>query len=204
MCTAVSFRVADHYFGRNLDFEHGFQEKIIITPREFPFIFRNHISIKNHLAIIGMAVEAESYPLYFDATNEAGLSIAGLNFPNNAHYFEFDAQYSCITPFEFIPWILCQCRTVSDCRSLCSNLRIINVPFNDQHPLTPLHWIIADRDESIVIESVKEGLNIYEDPYGVLTNNPPFPYHLYNIANYMNVSAQEAVNRFAPNEKIYA
>ncbi len=204
MCTAISFKTADHYFGRNLDFEHDFGEKIIITPRNFPFHFRNGSKLENHYAMFGMAVEAENYPLYFDASNEVGLSMAGLNFPDNAYYFDPGTEADCIAPFELIPWILGKCKSVQECRKLCETLRIINIPFNKQFSLTPLHWIVADRDETIVIESVKEGLKVYNNPYGVLTNNPPFPYHLYNICNYMNVTAQEAANNFAPNNMISA
>lgn len=202
MCTAITFKTDDHYFGRNLDYTHGFGEKIIITPRNYPFHFHCGINLNNHYALIGTAVEAENYPLYFDATNEVGLSMAGLNFPDNACYFESNDQSDCIAPFELIPWILGKCKSVEQCRKLCENLCIVNIPFNEEFALTPLHWIVADQHESIVIESVKEGLKVYEDPYGVLTNNPPFPYHLYNICNYINITAREPVNRFAPDKTI--
>lgn len=204
MCTAITFKTTDHYFGRNLDYEHGFGEKIIITPRYYPFHFRNGDILRKHYAMIGMAVEANNYPLYFDATNEMGLSIAGLNFPDNAQYFQPEDNVTCITSFELIPWFLCQCASVQECRTMCQSLRIVDTPFDESYPPTPLHWIIADRNESIVIESVKQGLQIYENPYGVLTNNPSFPYHLYNLANYMNVTAQEPVNNFAPEITINA
>ncbi len=204
MCTAITLKTTDYYFGRNLDYEHDFGEKIIITPRNYPFRFRSGAALDNHYALIGMAVEAENYPLYFDATNEVGLSMAGLNFPDNAYYFKPNDKSDCIAPFELIPWILGKCKSVEQCRKLCDNLRIVNIPFNEEFALTPLHWIVADRNESIVIESVKDGIHIYENPYGVLTNNPPFPYHLYNICNYMNVTAQEPSNHFAPKETIKA
>ena len=83
MCTAITFQTRDHYFGRNLDFEHGFGEKVVITPRNYPFTFRNTGRLNTHYAIIGMAVVDNNYPLYFDGTNEAGLSMAGLYFPGN-------------------------------------------------------------------------------------------------------------------------
>lgn len=201
MCTAISFKTNDHYFGRNLDYEHDFGEQIIITPRNFTLHFRNGSTLSNHYAMIGMAVEANNYPLYFDATNEAGLSMAGLNFPDNAYYFEPDVLMDCITPFELIPWILSSCDTVQSCMELCKKLKITRIPFNAQFSLTPLHWIVADHKESIVIEPVKEGIKIYNNPYGILTNNPPFPYHLYNISNYANISANEPDSNFAPNYK---
>ena len=204
MCTAVSLRGKNHFFGRNLDYEYGFGEQIIITPRNYPFHFKNGSEIVHHYAIIGMAVAADNYPLYFDATNEKGLSIAGLNFPDNAHYYEPDSRFECITPFELIPWILCKCKSTDECIALCKNIRITNISFNERYGLTPLHWIVADKDKTIVIESVQDGIHIYDNPYRVLTNNPPFPYHLYNICNYMNVTAEDIENHFAPNESIKA
>ena len=44
---------------------------------------------------------------------------------------------------------------------------------------------------------MKEGLKIYENPYGVLTNNPPFPFHQMNLHNYLNLTADAPKNRFA-------
>ena len=86
ICTAISLTVKNNYFGRNLDYEHNFGEKIVITPRKYEFKFRNGSTNNNHYAIIGMALPMDSYPLYFDASNEMGLSMAGLNFPDNAYY----------------------------------------------------------------------------------------------------------------------
>ena len=40
MCTAITFHAKSHYFGRNLDFEHDFGEQVVITPRNYPFVFR--------------------------------------------------------------------------------------------------------------------------------------------------------------------
>ena len=84
MCTAVSFLAKNHYFGRNLDYEFSYNETVTITPRNYPFKFRRMGENNKHYAMIGMAFVQENYPLYYDATNEKGLSIAGLNFPGNA------------------------------------------------------------------------------------------------------------------------
>ena len=86
MCTAVSYRTKDHYFGRNLDLEYSYRETVTITPRNYPFTFRKAGKLENHYAMIGMAFVEEDYPLYYDAVNEKGLGMAGLNFPRNADY----------------------------------------------------------------------------------------------------------------------
>ena len=72
MCTAAVYQTKDFYFGRNLDFEFSYGDEITITPRNYPFHFRNAGTIPNHYAMIGMAHVADNYPLYYDAVNEKG------------------------------------------------------------------------------------------------------------------------------------
>lgn len=198
MCTAITYCTRDFYFGRNLDLEYSYQEQVTVTPRNFPFTFRFQTTMEHHYAMIGMATVSEGYPLYYDATNEKGLSMAGLNFPGNAAYLPPKYSLDNITPFELIPWILSQCRSVEEAIPLLKRLNIVKIPFSQQFPLSPLHWILSDRTGSITVEPLSDGVHIYENPVGVLTNNPPFDYHMHNLKNYLNLTREEPENRFAP------
>lgn len=202
MCTAVTYKTKDHYFGRTLDLEYGYGEKVVVTPRNFPLHFGDKGTMKTHYAIIGMATVVADYPLYYEAANEHGLAVAGLNFPGNAHYFEDVGDRDNIAPFEFAPWILGQCKNLTQARELLGHINICNRSFSEKLPLSPLHWIIADKNGAITVESVAEGLKIYENPIGVLTNNPPFDYHMTHLGQYLNVTAYEAQNRFSEFELI--
>lgn len=197
MCTAITLTTHDHYFGRNLDLEYSYIETITITPRNFPFTFRQKESISHHYAMIGTAYVQDNYPLYYDATNEKGLSMAGLNFPDNAYYFPSEHGKDNITPYEFIPWILGQCATVKEARKLLEQLNLLHEHFSQDLPLSPLHWIITDRENSIVVESLENGLHVHDNPVGVLTNNPPFEMQLFHLNNYMNLSNDPPENHFA-------
>ncbi len=197
MCTAVTYNTKDHYFGRNLDLEYSYKETVTITPRNYPFKFRKVNEINSHYAIIGMAYVAEGYPLYYDATNEKGLGMAGLNFPDNADYKDVKEGMDNIAPFEFIPWILSQCANLDEVKVLLQKLNIANINFSEQLPASPLHWIISDKESSITVESVKDGLKIYDNPVGVLTNNPTFDIHMFNLNNYMNLSIEQPENNFS-------
>ena len=197
MCTAVTYKTSDFYFGRTLDYEYSYMEEVTITPKNYPLHFKEKPTMKNHYAIIGMAYVAENYPLYYDAINEQGLGMAGLNFVGNAHYNEAVEGKDNIAQFEFIPWILSQCASVKEAKKLIEKMNILNIPFNKQLPLAQLHWIIADSEEAITVESVKEGIKIYENPVGVLTNNPPFDKQIFELNNYMNLSAKTPKNNFA-------
>ena len=197
MCTAISFTTKDHYFGRNLDLEYSYIETVTITPRNYPLLFRKKESLNTHYAMIGIAYVHNGYPLYYDATNEMGLSMAGLNFPRNADYKPEMPEKDNITPFEFIPWILGQCSTVKDAKVLLDKINLLEEHYNNKLPLSPLHWMISDRESSITVESVKDGLKIYENPVGVLTNNPTFDMQLFHLNNYMNLSPQKPENCFS-------
>lgn len=194
MCTSIHF---NNFFGRNLDLDFSYGEQVIITPRNFPFSFRMLEEIPTHYAIIGIGIISQGYPLYFDAMNEKGLCMAGLNFPDNACYLPICHGADNLAPFEFIPYILSKCATVNDARKLLTRINIADIAFSEDLPNTPLHWAIADREQSIVIEPLKNALKIYDNPIGVLTNNPTFDYHLTNLANYISVTNEEPKNRFS-------
>ncbi len=196
MCTAVAFQSRDFYFGRNLDLDYSYHEEIVVTPRNFPFIFRRVRGIPSHYAMVGVAYVKDGYPLYYEATNEAGLSMAGLNFPGNADYKPPVEGKDNVAPFEFIPWILSRCATIDQAKQKLLKLNLADIPFNDELPTAPLHWMISGRDGSVTVESVKDGLKIYDNPVGVLTNNPDFAYHMTNLSNYMTLSPEPPVNHF--------
>ena len=169
--------------GRNLDYEFSYGEEVTVTPRNYPFAFLHGGTMESHYAMIGMAFVAEGYPLYYDAVNEKGLGMAGLNFVGNAVYRDAvrgkDAAY--VAQFELIPWILGRCGSVREAKAALSGMAITGTPFSPQLPTAQLHWMIADREACIVVESTEDGLHIYDNPVGVLTNNPPFPMQLFAL-----------------------
>lgn len=197
MCTAISYKTNDHYFGRNLDLEYSYEESVVITPRYYPFKFRKEREFPKHYAIIGIAYVEQDYPLYYDATNEKGLSMASLSFPGNAVYkCEQDDKYN-VAPFEIIPWVLGQCRDVKEARHLLEKTNLIKLAYNKELPLTALHFMVSDKYETIVVEPMEDGLHIYANPVKVLANNPVFPYHLHHLNDYMYLTKKEPVNHFA-------
>ncbi|MCM1122123.1 MAG: choloylglycine hydrolase [Eubacterium sp.] len=198
MCTAATYKTKDFYFGRTLDYEFSYGDEVTVTPRNYPFRFLEMGTRDSHYAMIGMACIMKDYPLYYDAVNEKGLGMAGLNFVGNAFYNKRKEGKDNIAQFEFIPWILCQCTTVKEARKLLDRINLTNIPFSDDLPLAQLHWIIADKDEAIVVESMSTGLKVYDNPVGVLTNNPPFDMQMSALCNYMALSVQPPKCSFAP------
>ena len=196
MCTAATYKTEDFYFGRTLDYEFSYMEEVTIAPRNYQFHFKEKQTQNNHYAIIGMAFISDNYPLYYDAVNEKGLAIAGLNFVGNAYYNERQLNKENIAQFELIPYLLGSCSSVKEVKKLLEKINITNEPFSEELPLAQLHWIISDKEECITLESVKEGLKIYDNPVGVLTNNPTFDKQLFNLNNYSGLSPKNKENTF--------
>ncbi len=198
MCTSIAWKNGDFYFGRNLDLEVAFGQRVVITPRRHRLEFRREKPMEQHYAMIGMATVMEGCPLYAEAVNEKGLCIAGLNFPENAYYAEKEENGKAhIAPFELPWWLLGQCATVQEAQALLEGTQIVGIAFSDSIPISPLHWHIADGSGSMVVECMRDEMHIHEDPVGVLTNNPPFDFHMYNLSQYMNLTALRPENRFA-------
>lgn len=202
MCTAAVYKTKDFYFGRTLDNECSYGESVTVTPRNYVFNFRSAGVMKSHYAMVGVSCVAKNYPLYYDAVNEKGLGMAGLNFVGNAYYRKAaEENDNCTTDniaqFEFIPWILGQCASVKEARAFLERINITNTRFGDDMPAAQLHWIIADRNEAVTVESMREGIRIYDNPVGVLTNNPPFDEQMFQLNNYMHLSANPPKNTFS-------
>lgn len=190
MCTAISDIKGTHLFGRTLDLDCSYGESVAIVPRGYELSFLHEQVIPSH-AIIGACHISNGVPLFYDATNEHGLCMAGLNFPKLASYNEVKAGQINVASFELIPFILRQCRSCKSAISLLKRINITNDAFSSELKPTPLHWLMADMECAYVIEPTNDGLKIYENPLRVLTNAPEFSYHLANVCNYKSLSSYD-------------
>ncbi len=196
MCTAITYKTDNFYFGRNLDLGYSYGEGVVITPRNYPFKFKHLKEAKTHEAIIGMGIIVNDYPLYFDGVNESGVAMAGLNFPYSYHAFEVQSDKDNIPSFELIPYILSKAKSVKEAKALLSNAIITTESFSEKLKASPLHWIIADKFSSITAETTIDGLKIYDNAVGVLTNEPAFPLQMFNLNNYRHITPNDPENTF--------
>ena len=194
MCTAMAYRTGSgYYFGRTLDLECSYGEQVVVMPRRFPLDYRLQRRCEEHFAMVGVAAVRGGYPLYYEAVNEHGLAMAGLNFPGYAHYCSVGDEdgRDRIAPFELIPWILSQCRDVGEARERLLRLRLCRLDFDAALPLTPLHWMLSDGSRSIVYEPMATGARVLDNPVEVLTNAPDFGYHMTHLCDYAGLRAEE-------------
>ncbi len=196
MCTSISMNNGGFCFGRNMDIEFMLPVQTVVTPRKYPFRLRRGGELSEHHAFIGSAVIKQDYPLYCDGMNEHGLCMAGLSFPDNVYLRGQSADKLCVAPFELIPWVLGSCSDISQAVALLSRTAIVDESFDADTPNTPLHWHIADKSGALVVECTADGMKLYNDPVGVLTNSPPFPFHLQNLRQYADLTAEYPKSRY--------
>lgn len=206
MCTAIVHKTKALYFGRTLDYDFSYAEEVTVTPRNYPFRFRAHETIYSHYAMIGTAFVPDGYPLYYDAVNEKGLCMAGLNFVGNAYYCEEKKGKINLAQFELVPYLLATCASVKQALKELERINLVGLYYREDLPPAQLHWLVADRDSAVTVEFVKEGLKIYDNPVGVLTNNPPFSEQLSNLNDYLSLSPHDPKNTFSDkiNLKLYS
>ncbi len=203
MCTAITYKSNDFYFGRTLDFDVSYGEETVVMPRNFNLEFRKTDGNIKY-ATMGTALVVGGYPLFFDAVNEAGLCAAGLRFEKNAYYGEYKKGFRNVAQFEFIPYILGKCGSVVEAKEVLSKINITNEAFNEKLLPSPLHWIIADKSGAITVESVSDGIKIYDNAVGVLTNNPPFEFQIQNLCNFASLSPRQPKNHFGEPLDMYS
>lgn len=195
MCTFIKH---GRIVGRNLDVYKTYGEQIVITPRKYCISLRREDNIPDHYAIIGMGTVSRGYPLYFDAANEYGLYMAGLNYIGNANYLPQRAGCVNLAPYELIPYILSKCKTVRNAEHELEKINLTDIPFSRELPTAELHWVVADSERAITVEPDAGGLNIYDNPVGVLTNNPPFSMQMMNLCDYADLRVDTPDNTLIP------
>ena len=201
MCTSIRFtdNSGNMYLGRNLDWSFGYGEQVRVMPLGFhiPYSFIDDATAAH--AVIGMCIDYENYPMFFDCGNDAGLAVAGLNFPGYAEYAEGPVEGKTnIAAYEFPLWVAATFSTVDEVEVALHDVAIVAKSAGEGLGVSLLHWIIGDDRRSIVVEMMADGLHVYENPVEVLTNNPPFPQQMAMLANYRALNPRTPKNTFAP------
>lgn len=179
-----------------MDLNYSINELALIIPRNYKINFKKINSISSHFSIIGIGVIKDDYPLLAEAANEKGLAIAALNFPSNATYYEIKEGKINLAPYELMLYLLAKCENITQVKLALTNINVINEHFSEDIKNTPLHFMVSDTSSSIVIETLNDKMHVIDNPFNVLTNNPPFYYHKENVNNYMKLNVNDPINTF--------
>ncbi|MBY6241033.1 choloylglycine hydrolase family protein [Methylosinus sp. Sm6] len=199
-CTSFLLKAADgsRVYGRTLEFGFPLESQAVVMPRHFASHAtgangKSSWSWTSRYAIAGM--NAFGLPILVDGVNEKGLAGGILYFPGFAAYADSaraDPGHS-LAPWELLTWALGNFASVAEVRAALASIVVIDVVQPTLGIVPPFHYTLHDASgASIVVEPIGGTLKIADNPLGVLTNAPPFDWHLTNLRNYVKLSPTEA------------
>lgn len=197
MCTSLTLKTKDGHnlLGRTMDFSINLNEGINLIPRNYKWSNAlNNEEKKTKYALVGMSNIIEGHPVFADGVNEKGLTCATLYFAGFAHYEkECIPNKENLTPYDFVFWALSQFKDIEEVKSAIKNIEFVEHELDLLGGITPpLHWILSDKSsKSIVIERTNKGIEVFDNPVGVMTNSPNFEWHLTNLRQYTWMKAKQ-------------
>jgi len=209
MCTAMTLQAQsnDLFFGRTMDFSHDIIPQLYITPNSYAW----HNNLNNNLItdsyrFIGLGQELDGVLGFYDGVNEKGFAAATLYFAGYAQYSTTTTTHNNaeqIASIDFLHYILGKCASVKDLPSLLKDITIVGIPDPVTNTIAPLHWIATDRSGAcVVIEPTDKGLEIIDNPIGVMSNSPDFNWHMTNLRNYSETSPTQTEEVFWDNTRL--
>ncbi|MBP1969961.1 choloylglycine hydrolase [Virgibacillus natechei] len=192
MCTAITLQSMqkENFFGRTMDFSYPIEPGLYVIPKNYQW--NSLISTKKYIddySFICIGQETDGMFGIFDGVNERGFAAAVLYFEGYADYDLPIKDNEPIASLDFLHYILGRCGSVNDLKALLENIGIVGVPDPVTQRAAPLHWIATDRSgKSVVIEQTETGLEVIDNPIGVMANSPDFHWHMTNLRNYTDVS----------------
>ncbi|SIN79020.1 linear amide C-N hydrolase [Halodesulfovibrio marinisediminis] len=202
-CTGIKVQSKDGatMFARTLEFNTPFKSNIMFVPKGQTWTSQapnnqKGMTWKNQYAFLGPNGFDER--MFFGGINEKGLYIGGFWFPQHAEYPTPTANDTTkiVEPVLVTALILGTCGTLEDVQKKIDEVQIAGVKYEKLGMIPPMHWIVIDsKGNAIVIEPLNGKITITQNPVGVITNSPQFTWHLQNLSNYMNVTADNCTRQ---------
>ena len=198
MCTGICLRGTDNtaVYGRTVEWgEFDLESKVLIVPPGHEFTGstpddKPGARWTSQHGFVGL--NGLNQPFLLDGLNDKGLACGAFYLPGFAEYGDYNPTEAdkSIGPLEMVHYILSQCASVEQTREALEQVKVAPVALPALGFVPPLHYMVMDASgQSLVIEYVSDGQpKLYSNPLGVITNAPPFEWHLINLRNYVNLS----------------
>lgn len=195
MCTAITLQSIEgmNIFGRTMDFSHPIMPGIFVIPKGYRW---NSLTTSNRYvneySFLALGQQMDGMLSFFDGVNEKGVAAAVLYFAGYADYTLPKEGKKSITSLDVLHFILGNCQSVDEIITYFQTMVIVGFEDPVTQTVAPLHWIATDQSgKTIVMEQSSDGLHIYDNPIGVMTNSPTFPWHMTNLKNYIHLSTTQ-------------
>ena len=217
MCTDLRFVHLDglHVSARTMDFAHELGSRVQVVPAGLEWsatatgTAAGTLTWKNTHGYVAMDAFGFDWGVC-DGLNDAGLSVGTLWLPETdlPEVPPEAGDAPAVDLIHFGQWVLGTCATVQEVRTAFAGVQLWNAPVRRLWPddrsmpdvvkplldfAFPMHLAVHDAHGGDLVVEFLHGQAVFHDnPTGVLTNSPPFDWHLTNLRNYVNLTNAEA------------
>lgn len=198
MCTTVGFSYKDgHVFGRTMEFGVDFDNTVVYIPKKIEgFIKTKDKNYASNYATIG--TQLKDLASIVEGINEKGLVGSANLLPNYASFADKETEGKInLETKEAFSYLLTRCKDIEEVKKEAEKMVIIKTEGSSLEKLAnELHFFFMDAmGNKIVLEPKNGRLMMYDNPYGVLTNAPEFPWHETNLKNYLTIQPENIEER---------
>lgn len=199
-CTVFRLKANDGSIivGRSMEFAVDLKYDAVVVPRNKAYVSfapggKAGLSWKTQYGYVGIASFGMEFGLS-DGMNENGLAVGLL-------WFESDMKWQDVAPGEMKQalaqgmvgdWILGNFATVEDVKREIRNVRVFNYTDPKTKMSPTIHFIVYDAKGGCIVIEYEDGkCNIYDNPLGIMTNAPRFPWQLTNLRQYVGMTSEK-------------
>lgn len=202
MCTTIGFSHKNgQVFGHTLEIGLVLDHKILFVPKGQVMIKgadKTHFSKYNTLGSGFFTITS-----FGDGINEMGLMASSNFFPRYASFSKntVDGMINTTTAHAF-DYLLTCCKDVPEVIAEAKKIHLLEKIGDEES--SPNHFFFMDKEgNKVVLEPTDGKLIAYDNPYGVLTNAPEFPWHTTNLKNYLHLKPENTHEGFYNGNKIF-
>lgn len=208
-CSDFQLKTKDNAIicGRSMNFAIPMDSKVMVFNREINLISigpYGYIGLKwtSKYGVVG--INAFGIQSVDEGINEEGLScglliLDGTKYPHvspDKHNISIAITDACI-------WILSSFSSVQEVKDEINTVIIWGNMIPELNEVLGLHIAIHDSlGQNLVIEFIDGATTLYDNPLGVLTNEPQLPYQLQNLVSYNKLSPKNPPNTIINGYKI--
>lgn len=198
-CTSLLYKDANGapYSGRTMELPVQLDYRVAFFPQGSSFSSRadQHATLdyeaKYAFVSIAMPDPITKDLKVVEGLNDQGLSFSVLAFASTQGPADMSEKtQKILSAIDLGSWVLSQFKTVGEVKLALQAQPVLVTALLPLGLLkTPFHYTLHDvNGDSIVIEFSNGQQHIYDNPLGVMTNGPEFPWHLTNLNNYTFLS----------------
>lgn len=199
-CTSFVLKGSDggRVYGRSMEFGQPLNSQAVLIQRGTSLRgngpdgkIGNGLAWTSRYAVVGLNALGLK-DIIPDGMNEKGLAGGLLFFAGYANFQAVPAGQTqrSINSAQLLTYILTNFATVDEVKRALPKILVNGASVLVFGGPLPIHMTLHDRSgKSLAVEYINGELTMMDNPTGVLTNDPPFPYHLAAAGNYANLSA---------------